>query len=177
MTWLGTNSGKRIDLFNPDPNNFTLEDIAMGLSRVARFNGQTKVRYSVAEHSINVASLVPPKYRLQALLHDAAEAYICDVPSPLKKLLGPTYSSIEERIASAIGERFGIDLVNLPACVKQADHIMLITEHHLLQEKPCDWLWDAHSVRLTRIPWRAYSADGAAAMFKAKVLEYAHEGG
>lgn len=177
MTWLGTNSGKRIDLLQPDPEAFTLEDIATGLSRVARFNGQTSRRYSVAEHSINVASLVAPKYRLAALLHDAAEAYICDIPSPLKALLGSAYREVEHRISRAIGHKFGVDLVNLPDCVKQADHIMLITEHHLLQAVPCDWMWDEAFVRLTSLPYTARDEYAAAAALTIKVLEYSNTGG
>lgn len=176
MTWLGSNSGCKIELLNPDPSQFNLEDIATGLSRIARFNGQTKARYSVAEHSMNVAALVPEHLKLQALLHDATEAYICDVPSPLKAILGETYRVVERRIATAIGSAFGIDLVDLPQAVKDADMIMLITEHHLLQENPIDWEWDKDMLRLPRVPYIALSEDEARKHFIAQVGKYANQG-
>lgn len=104
---VATVSGRRIDLRDPQPEAFTLEDIAHGLGNVCRFSGQTRQFYSVAQHSIMVAELVPPEARLAALLHDASEAYIQDVPAPLKALL-PEYALIEHRIEAAIAVRFGL---------------------------------------------------------------------
>lgn len=150
MTWLGTVSGKRIDLLNPDPEQITLPDIAHGLSRMCRFNGQILGFYSVAEHSVNVANLVTKEQKLQALLHDASEAYICDVPTPLKRIIGPAYKEIENRLMAAIGSKFGVDLQNLPAGVKRADRVMLVTEHRALQVPALDWgpdYDDVHTVR------------------------------
>jgi hypothetical protein len=144
--WLGTNLGHRIDLDDPDPKEIDLRDIACGLSKIARFNGQTKEFYSVAEHCMNAAKLVPPEFRLQALLHDASEAYICDVPTPLKRMLGNTYAMIELRLQNAIGEAFGVELSPLPNVVKQADRIMLVTEHNALQQVPADWGADYEGV-------------------------------
>lgn len=137
--WLGTFGGKRIDLDTPDPEQVTLEDIACGLSKLCRFNGQIDTFYSVAEHCLNVAALVPPEYKLQALLHDASEAYICDIPTPLKWQLGEAYCEVERRVQAAIGKRFGVDLVSLPAVIKAADKIMLVTEHGVLQKKGPPW--------------------------------------
>jgi len=137
--WLGTNLGARINLDAPDPGQIDIRDIACGLSKVARFNGQTHTFYSVAEHCINVAKLVPPQFRLQALLHDASEAYICDIPTPLKRMLGETYKVIESRLQIAIGAAFKVQLVPLSDVVRRADRIMLITEHHALQQNPADW--------------------------------------
>ena len=137
--WLGTNTGKIISLTNPDPEQITIEDIAAGLSNVCRFNGQLVRWYSVAEHSIHVAELVPNEYKLAALLHDATEAYICDVPTPLKWMLGEAYSAVEKRLAATIGQKFGVDLVNLPACVKQADLMMVVSERDALQTNPQRW--------------------------------------
>lgn len=137
--WLGTVSGKVIDLIEPDPAQITIEDIATGLSKVARFNGQTTEWYSVAEHSIHVAELVPNDYKLEALLHDSAEAYLCDVPTPLKALLGDSYRAVERRLLSAIGEALGVSLTCLSAQVKQADAILLYSERDLLQPGAPDW--------------------------------------
>ena len=138
-SWLATSSGQVIDLLNPDPACFTIEDIANNLSKLCRFNGQLKRFYSVAQHSMYVASLVPEPLKLQALLHDATEAYICDVPTPLKAMLGSVYKDIEERIARAIGEKFAVDLVNLHPTVKAADRVMLLSERDALQECPQSW--------------------------------------
>src|SRR5687768_10005799 len=100
--WLGTNAGNVIDLIDPKPDQITIEDIAAGLSKVCRFNGQIKDWYCVAEHSAHVAELVPNQLKLIALLHDASEAYLCDVPTPLKRALGDVYSDIEARVTAAI---------------------------------------------------------------------------
>lgn len=164
MTWLGTNSGKKIDLLKPDPAQIDLDDIAHALSFVPRFMGQTDRFYSVLTHSVNVASLVPPQFKLAALLHDATEAYIGDVPTPLKDLLGNSYRDVEARLAIAIGTRFGVRcfLHSLPDVIKQADRIMLVTEHHLLQKKAADWGWDAEDIRLHKLPFENVTPD----MFK-----------
>lgn len=139
MGWLGTNGGNKIDLYDPDPEQISIDDIADGLSKVCRFNGQIKRFYSVAEHCINVANLVPEADKLAALLHDASEAYICDVPTPLKRMLGDVYKDVENRVQYAIGRKFGVELVNLPDVVKAADRVMLVTEHESLQHKALDW--------------------------------------
>lgn len=177
MSWLGTNSGRVIDLTITDPAEITLEDIATGLSNVCRFNGQIKQFYSVAQHSLFVAELVPEKFKLQALLHDATEAYICDVPTPLKRELGEAYQKYERRIAAAIGKKFGVDLVNLHDVVKQADRIMLVTEHHALQAKVADWGPEYDAV--IRYPnFRAPLAANytVAATFMTQVEKYLHQG-
>ena len=137
--WLATNTGKIIDLLEPNPDQFTIEDIANNLGKMCRFNGQLKTWFSVAEHCIKVAQMVPDKYKMQALLHDAAEAYLCDVPTPLKRLLGKSYTDIEERIAGAIGRRFGVELINLPTLVKLADRAMVVSERNAFQDKPQKW--------------------------------------
>jgi hypothetical protein len=137
--WLGTNGGNSVDLLNPSPESLSLEDMATALGQLCRFNGQIKQFYSVAEHCLNVAALVPPRYKLEALMHDAPEAYLCDVPTPLKKLLGAAYKDVESRLAAAIGIKFGLDLEHLPACVKAADLIMVVTERDNLQDCPLRW--------------------------------------
>lgn len=138
-SWLATSSGRVINLLDPDPDSFTIEDIAGNLSKLCRFNGQLKQFYSVAQHSMYVAELVPEPFKLQALLHDATEAYVCDVPTPLKAMLGRTYRDIEDRIAVAIGKRFGVELLNLHPTVKAADRVMLLSERDALQAKPQSW--------------------------------------
>lgn len=131
---LTTNTGKHIDLMNPDPSQFTITDIAFALSKLCRFNGQIKTFYSVAEHSMKVAEMLPQKYQLQGLLHDASEAYICDVPTPLKHLLGETYYAIERRIQGAIGTALDVELVDLPEAVKKADTAVTVSERDYLRQ-------------------------------------------
>lgn len=139
--WTGTNTGKRINLRDPDPEQIIIEDIATGLGNTCRFGGQIKHWFSVAEHCIKVAGMVPPEHRLIALLHDAAEAYLCDIPTPLKRELGGAYTEIEDRVALAIGCKFGLGdtLVHLPECVMTADRAVLMAERDALQANPQVW--------------------------------------
>ena len=121
-----TASGLQFNLLEPDPNLIEIEDIAHALSHLCRFTGHTRKFYSVAEHSLHVACLVPPELQLEALLHDAAEAYIGDVSSPLKAQLHE-YRNIEFALDQAIRKRFGLPPKQSPA-VKHADLVMLSTE-------------------------------------------------
>lgn len=121
-------SGNLFDLLNPYESDFTIEDIAHGLSNVCRFSGQVMNFYSVAEHCANVSFCVPDEYKFAALLHDASEAFIGDIASPLKALL-PDYLIIEKKVEDAISKRFlsksqlylgGFDA----PIIKQADRAM-----------------------------------------------------
>lgn len=133
-----THSGLHFNLLAPDPDLIEIEDIAHALSHLCRFTGHTRQLYSVAEHSVRVSRLVPPAYRLEALLHDAAEAYIGDVSSPLKALL-PAYRGIEHNIDQAIRARFGLPLAQTH-CVKHADLVMLATERRdLMSSDDTPW--------------------------------------
>lgn len=137
--WLATNAGNIMDLLQPNVDEITIEDIANNLGKICRFNGQLKQWYSVAEHCVKVSQMVPERYKLQALLHDAAEAYVCDVPTPLKRLLGERYTSIEDNVSRAIGVKFGVELVDLPKVVKDADRALVVSERNALQDKPQTW--------------------------------------
>ena len=116
-SWQRMLSGRRLDLLNPSPLDIEIEDIARGISRVARWNGQTSGVYplSVAQHSVIVAELLKSynenieiKWQLAALLHDAAEYIISDMITPLKLFLGVEYIQLEEKIQSAINIRFSL---------------------------------------------------------------------
>jgi len=106
----------------PQQEQINIEDIAHSLSITTRFAGQTKF-YSVGQHSLYTSFIVPHKYALEALLHDAAEAYTTDIPKPLKNMIYPLFKPIEERIEKAISEKFGLTYP-FPQEVKQADNIM-----------------------------------------------------
>lgn len=121
-----TNSGRLVDLVKPDPETIDIMDIAHGLSMTCRWAGQCRLYYSVAQHSFLVSSLVPGTDALWGLLHDAAEAYITDLPRPLKLEL-PKYRAIEKNLMGAICSRFGL-VPEMPSIVKKADNIMLATE-------------------------------------------------
>lgn len=133
--WQRMLSGRRLDLLDPSPVDVEIEDIAHGLARVARWNGQTKGAhaFSVAQHSVIVEALclqleprLDPRSRLLALLHDAPEYVIGDMISPFKAVLGDGYKDIESRLAYAIHARFGLPAetpASLKRLIKKADNI------------------------------------------------------
>ncbi len=133
--WQRMLSGRRLDLVDPSPLDVEIDDIAHGLARVARWNGQTfgDHAFSVAQHCLFVERIAlarrpgaPPRDRLAALLHDAPEYVIGDMISPFKAVVGGDYKPVEERLLAAIHLRFGLP-VNLPktltASIKKADRI------------------------------------------------------
>ncbi len=120
--WQRMLSGRRLDLLDPSPLDIEIEDIAHGLARVARWNGQTEGAhiFSVAQHSLLTELIAHQRlrldrsYRLAVLLHDAPEYVIGDMISPFKAVIGDAYKSVEARLLSAIHLRFGLPAV-LPA--------------------------------------------------------------
>ncbi len=138
MTWILTRTGRRFDLLQPCPSQVFVLDIAHALAHLCRFNGHASRHYSVAQHSLVVASIVPAEHKLAALLHDATEAYVGDMVRPLKQVM-PEYKQIEQRIWLAICERFDI-APELPECVREADMIALATERaQLMPDHPGEW--------------------------------------
>ena len=131
--WQRMLSGRRLDLLDPSPLDIEIEDIAHGLARVARWNGQTKgdQPFSVAQHSVLVEDFVAQVWpqasaadRLGALLHDAPEYVIGDMISPFKNALGVDYRQFEARLEAAIRIRFGLTpkmSAELKARIKAAD--------------------------------------------------------
>ena len=125
--WQRMLSGRRLDLLDPSPLDIEIEDIARGLARVARWNGQTSGdhAFSVAEHSViveNIFTQINPKStkaeRLTCLLHDAAEYVIGDMISPFKTALGLDYKTFEARLEEAVHIRFGLPPV-IPTRLKK----------------------------------------------------------
>jgi hypothetical protein len=125
-----TFTGIFIDVTNPRPQDICIEDIAHALSNLCRFNGHTLKFYSVAEHSLLVSQMVPEKHRLAALLHDASEAYLADVPSPVKQLL-PRYYEIEYKLMEVIAGKFGFEYP-LHEHICDADTAILEAEWELM---------------------------------------------
>ena len=133
--WQRMLSGRRLDLLDPTPLDIEIEDIAHGLSFVARWNGQTlgDFPYSVAEHSLLVEKIYSNSFKrpekkwcLAALLHDAPEYVIGDMISPVKSAIGSDYQSLESRLSSAINLRFGLPTIipdKIKKQIKKADKI------------------------------------------------------
>lgn len=106
---ISTIDGDFFDIANPADNEYDIEVIAHALSRINRYTGHiVPEHYSVAEHCYLVSFVVPRNLALTGLLHDASEAYVGDVSSPLKKLIGKAYTDIEEAIQQEIANRFGL---------------------------------------------------------------------
>lgn len=101
-----TFTGRYVNVFEPTVEMICIEDIAHALARQCRFGGHLKEFYSVAQHSLDCANRVPDGFRLQALLHDASEAYLLDMPSPIKCRLGD-YRGVERKLMFVIAEKFG----------------------------------------------------------------------
>jgi uncharacterized protein len=133
--WQRMLSGRRLDLLNPSPNDIEIEDIAHGLARVARWNGQTlgEHAFSVAQHALlveDIAAHMHPdltrRWRLAALLHDAPEYVIGDLISPFKAAVGLDYKAFERQLLQAIHRRFGLP-PSLPErtanAIKAADRV------------------------------------------------------
>lgn len=155
--WIQTYTGKRFWPISPDPDHLDIQDIAHALSMLCRFNGHCLKYYSVAQHSFYVSVLLDRTFtdneflvdndasRLQwaemimwGLLHDVAEAYLTDVPSPVKELI-PDFRNIESKIMQAAAAKWGLSLP-VPELIKVADMMMLHAEkEQLMCESPDDW--------------------------------------
>lgn len=133
--WILTYTGRQFWPLNPRIEDVCLEDIAHALSLLCRFTGHVHQFYSVAQHCVHASYLVPPRHALAALLHDASEAYLCDIARPVKQsdLFAP-YREAERRLEEVIYERYGVDTIDLRA-VQAADEILLQTERRDLMPR------------------------------------------
>jgi uncharacterized protein len=141
--WQRMLSGRRLNLLDPSPLDIEIEDIAHGLSRVARWNGQTigEQAFSVAQHSLLVEAIAgrlgPQLTRhelLHVLLHDAAEFVIGDLISPFKAMLADDYRQVENRLMTVVAQRFGLGIASLQLLqlTKKADRIAAFHEATVL---------------------------------------------
>lgn len=169
-----TFTGRYFYFTEPDPGSVNIVDIATALSRICRFTGHTKQFYSVAQHSVYVSYLVEKEQAKQGLMHDAAEAYLGDVSSPLKQLL-PDYKSIEHSVERCILSCFGLPFPLHPS-IKKADLRMLVTEKRDLMPDPLpgaergEWDWlkgvEPMAARIVPLP-----PDEAKALFLTRFIE------
>ncbi len=145
--WVSTGSGKKVYPFAPDKSEFLIEDIARNLSKIVRWSGNTHAPYSVAQHSVHCSNFFRKDRHkaLAALLHDASEAYIADIPRPVKAML-PDYKAVEKMLQDAIFVKFGVDPENsdVHSAVKNADEHMLFVERDRLFNNPqvMQPIWD-----------------------------------
>lgn len=153
MSTIITHTGRLFDFSNPTLESIDIDDIAHGLSHVCRFAGHTEKFYSVAQHSVLVTHIVDTmllqqtdkqrfEVMLDALLHDASEAWLGDVPTPLKTLLGEVYKSIESKVQGLVHTKFGLPnrSINHETLVKLADLMALKFErHHFVTFHPQEW--------------------------------------
>jgi 5'-deoxynucleotidase YfbR-like HD superfamily hydrolase len=180
--WQRMLSGRRLDLLDPSPLDVEIEDIAHGLARVARWNGQTSgsAIFSVAQHSVLVCDVLdalepdaPTSTRLMVLLHDAPEYVIGDMISPFKAVIGESYKSVEARLLCAIHLRFGLPPVTPPAIkalTKKADKVAAFLEATQLAgfsvEESCRYFGDPRPLpvpidKTTLVPLPATKAQQA----------------
>lgn len=149
-----TFTGRNLDPLDLSPDQVDIQDIAHALAQTCRFGGHCRDFYSVAEHSVLVSNLCPEDARLEGLLHDAAEAYLGDVPAPLKAAL-PNFASVEESVLRVVARKFGLTLP-LPASVETADQAML--RHELGVLLPGGTAADPVSGQITCLPPREAKA-------------------
>lgn len=147
-----TYSGHTINPLKPNPEDIHIEDIAHSLSNQCRFTGHVKAFYSTGQHSILCSYIVSRAFALEALLHDASEAYLSDIARPVKHAdgFGEVYRACEDTLMAAVGERFGVPGTMSPE-VKVADTIMLFTEMRDLM--PNDPPEGAETLDIEIDPW------------------------
>ena len=159
MNRILTYSGRHLDFRNPDPAEIAIGDIAVALSRACRFSGQCRLFYSVAQHSVLVSLIVPAEHALEALLHDATEAWLGDVSTPLKALL-PEYVRIEKKLDRVVRRKFGLP-EEMSGPVHRADRVLLATEKRDLMPEDTDkWpvLEGVSPLPGSVLPWTENSA-------------------
>lgn len=141
-----TVSGRRLDLEQPRPEDVDIRDIACGLSKICRFTGQLPEFYSIAQHSLFVAELVPARLKKAALLHDASEAFLTDISRNLKHSpFMDGYRLLEDRWRAAIEEQYGLALA--PADrqeLKYADDLAAIYERVTVRKQRT---WQYHGLQ------------------------------
>lgn len=154
--WLQTFTGRQFWPLDPRPEDVDIVDIAHALSNVCRYAGHSARFYSVAEHSVLVASKADHANKMWALLHDASEAYICDIPRPLKPFISD-YGDIERRVMRAVADRFYLGPE--PEQVKELDTRILIDESAVLMPNPpAPWRVEGEPLGVSIQCWTPYVA-------------------
>jgi hypothetical protein len=135
--WIGLLSGAQMNYNFPEKSDVTLDDLASALSNICRFSGHLPCFYSVAQHLVNTSRIVPVEFAFDALMHDTAEAFTNDLPTPLKWAL-PIFKELEVKIEGAMAKKFGFNYPYPPE-VKDADTNMLILEKLYVKKDDRPW--------------------------------------
>jgi hypothetical protein len=166
--WMATYSGGRFHPLTPKVEDISIVDIAHALSLQCRYAGHTNVLYSTAEHCIHIASVLPDELKLWGLLHDASEAYLVDIPRPLKRYL-PDYREIERRVMDVICDSFNLCRQE-PALVRELDDRIIENERRELMTASDGW--DANREPLPGVTIYAWSPAQAEQRFLCDFLKY-----
>lgn len=164
MSWIQTYTGRAFDLFDPEPEQICIEDIAHALSNICRYTGHSKWHYSVAQHCVLMSERVAPEHALYALLHDAPEAYVNDLARPLKRsLVLEGYVEVEERVTKTVFKALGFSPTeeDLKA-IAEADLRMLGTEwRQLFGPPPRKWPFDGEPYPMVLLKWSPEFAEAS----------------
>lgn len=135
--WIGLLSGAKMNYNFPEESDVTLDDLASALSNICRFSGHLPCFYSVAQHLVNTSRIVPAEFAFDALMHDTAEAFTNDLPTPLKWAF-PIFKELETKIEQAMANRFEFNYP-YPEAVKTADTQMLLLEKRYVKLDEREW--------------------------------------
>lgn len=150
--WIQTASGKMFFPLNPKSEDVDIVDIAHSLSMKCRYSGHCKIFYSVAEHSVYVSHFVPQEIALWGLLHDAGEAYLVDVPRPIKPFL-TGFKELENNVMRAVCDHFGLPHEEPPE-VKRIDTAILADEMaQIMGPPPAGWNLPEHPIGIQIQGW------------------------
>jgi len=157
--WMQTYTGIHFYPQDPRPEEIDIRDIAHALSLQCRYGGHTPVLYSVAQHSVLVANNLPQELKLWGLLHDASEAYLVDLPRPVKRFsnIGTEYKKVEERLMKVICSKYNLSWPEPPE-VKHIDNLVLVTEARDLMGNPSDWTKYGDPLPEVIKPWDSETA-------------------
>lgn len=157
--WMQTFTGGRVYPMLPDSRVVEIEDIAHALSQICRFGGHTRVPYSVAQHSVVLSYSCRPKDRVNALLHDAAEAYLGDVVRPFKIQL-PWFKPLESKWLLAISKALDVSPISEPRGLVRVHEALLASERRdLLKDVPdLDWGLTVPPLSKKVVPWESAEA-------------------
>lgn len=158
--WIQTYTGRQFWPIDPQCGDFFIEDIAHALSNICRYAGHCRDFYSVAHHAVLVSHICDPAWALEGLMHDASEAYLVDLPRPLKH--DPemkAYRTIERRMEAAIADQFMLNFP-WPATVKWADNVVLSTEKRdLMNVSAIPWGQMQEPMKKIIRPWSPKKAE------------------
>ena len=155
--WMQTATGREFWPIDPRRDEVYIEDIAHSLANMCRFAGHCREFYSVAQHSILVSASLPVEHKLWGLMHDASEAYVVDVPRPIKPFISG-YQEAEDRVMRVIADRFGLSMP-IPEAVKRADTAILADEAaQIMLAPPRAWRLPYPPLGIDIDPWSPATA-------------------